>query len=46
MNLIKIWNSQDEISKHFNVNKAAINKYLRNGNKRGYNKNYIWKYEE
>jgi len=46
MNLINSWNSQKEIGEQSEFNKNALNVYLRKGNKRGYYKNYIWKYED
>lgn len=44
MKYLKTWNSQKEISDTLLCSESNLNKYLRNGNKRGTFKNYIWKY--
>jgi len=45
MNLIKIWNSQKEISDTLLCSESNLNKYLKNDSKRGTFRNHIWKYE-
>ncbi len=45
MNLIKTWNSKKEISDTLLCSESNLNKYLKNGSKRGTFRNHIWKYE-
>lgn len=46
MNLIKVWNSQKEISRDFPCSESNLNKYLKQGIENKTFKNYIWKYDE